>query len=155
MADEVAVDESATDDHGDAPEELGEAGRKALREERRAKTVAERRAAALEQELGQLRESQKGDAERALDQARKEAADQASAPLAKELARYKVALAKGLSADDLEFLTGDTEEEMAARADKLLERIGAAKPAPQFNGGPRTPAAGTSMNDLIRQQMGR
>jgi hypothetical protein len=155
MADEGATDMSATDEGTTgAPEDLGDAGKRALAEERRAKRTAEKRASDLESELEQLREAGKTETERMLGQARKEAAEQASAPLAKELARYKVALSKGLAADDLEFLTGDTEEEMTARADKLIERFGQTKTPPPFNGGPRTPAAGGSMNDLIREQLG-
>jgi hypothetical protein len=158
MADDTSTtDASATDDGDTSTDDgLGDAGKKALAAERSAKRSAEKRAADLEAQIQQLQDANKNEAERALDQARKEAAEQASAPLAKELARYKVALAKGLGADDLEFLTGDTEDEMAARADKLLERFGQAKaPAPAFNGGTRTPVAGGDMNDIIRSAMGR
>lgn len=67
-----------------------------------------------------------------------------------ELARYKAALAHGLSDEDLDLLGSGTPEEIEARAERLAQRLGdqrgPRKPAPDpsqgARGGPRptTPA---------------
>jgi predicted Zn-dependent protease len=65
-----------------------------------------------------------------------------------ELARYRVALAKGLPADLAGRLRGDTEEDLAADADALLALIGERRPAgpkPDPSQGARPPAASGSV----------
>jgi hypothetical protein len=85
----------------DAPPEaeLGDAGRKALQEERAARKAAETRAADLERELGELKTAN---------------------------LRDSIAAAKGLSADQAKHLRGESEEELNAHADELLSAF---KPA--------------------------
>jgi rRNA maturation endonuclease Nob1 len=86
MADEPTTD-TVTDEPTDAaPEELGDAGKKALTEERAARKEAERllkeattkasRADELEAELAKFREDAMSDTEKAIEQARKEARDE-------------------------------------------------------------------------------
>jgi len=70
-----------------------------------------------------------------LERAQKEAADNAAelARLRSENVRNKVAIDKGVPADLVEFLTGDTEGDIAAKADLLLARLntpGTPKPDP-------------------------
>jgi hypothetical protein len=157
MADESSTDTSATDDSTDATadEQLGEAGQRALTEERRNRRAAERQLTQVQQQLKEIQDASRSEAERALEDARREAAETASKPLQLENTRLRVAIEKQLPADLIDRLRGDTPEELAADADKLLELVKPKGSTAPFNGGPRTPAAGTSMNDLIRQQMGR
>lgn len=104
--------------------------------------------------LAQLEEAQKSEAQK-LQEAR-DAAERRATEAEKANLRYRVGLQKGLSATFTEVLMGDTEEEMAAHADRLLAEI--PKPTsgpPPFNGGPRTPATqGGDMNALIRRAAG-
>lgn len=84
MADETVVEPDV--DVEEVPDDLGDAGKKALAEERQARKDAERqlkqltekasRADQLEQELEKLREASMSEQERALEQARKEALEQ-------------------------------------------------------------------------------
>jgi hypothetical protein len=64
------VEESADDT-------LGDAGKKALQAEREARKAEAKRAKELEAELNQLREASMSEQERAIEQARREAADEA------------------------------------------------------------------------------
>src|SRR5690606_14564777 len=82
-------------------EPLGEAGKKALERERRARREAEARLREVEATL-----------ERELAETRREAL------------RLEVAMAKGLTAAQARRLVGDTREELEADADELLELFG-------------------------------
>jgi hypothetical protein len=159
MADEQndQQDESQDDGQQQQTSDLSDAGKKAIREERQNRRAAEKRAAEAETQLEQLRKASQSDQEKLIEQARTEAAEQAAKPLAAKLARYEVALTKGLSVDDLDFIHGETPEEIAASADKFLERIGARQQEqkPSFNGGPRkAPEKGADMNNQIRRMAG-
>lgn len=108
---------------GDPAETLGEGGRKALDAERAARKVAEKSAADALARLKQIETAQLSDLERAQREAA-EARD-ALASLTKQALRDRVALTKGVPADLAEFLSGDTEDEIAAKADVLLARLNA------------------------------
>ena len=117
----------------DAPDtqELGDGGKKALQAERDARKAAEKANAELNARLKEFEDSKLSDLERA----QKEAADNAAelARLRSENVRNKVAIDKGIPADLVEFLTGDTEGDIAAKADLLLARLntpGTPKPDP-------------------------
>lgn len=86
-------------------------------------------------------------------EARATQAEQAAAESQRELMRYRVAAAKGVPA---ELLHGDDEAAMTAHADQLLTFRGEqpAPGVPSFDGGARTPSAGTDMNQLLRRQLG-
>lgn len=103
-------------------QELGDNGIKALHAERDARKAAEKTAAEYAAKLKEFEDANLSELERI-----KKAADDSAAELAKlrtENVRSKVALAKGVPADLVEFLTGDTEEEVAAKADLLVSRLG-------------------------------
>ena len=116
---------------GDPDEPLREPGKKALDFERNRANELEKklsgfiaeREAAETAKLSELEKAQK-------------LANEASAELAKlrtENIRATVALSKGVPADLVEFLTGDTEGDIAAKADLLLARLntpGTPKPDP-------------------------
>lgn len=62
----------------------------------------------------------------------------------RKLLRYEVAADKEIPADALDLLTGDTREELEAKADKLLELVKSRTTdtqEPDFDGGPREPTA--------------
>ena len=112
-------------------ETLGGGGVKALQAEREARKAADKTIAELTAKLQGIEDAKLSDIERANKAAADAAAELAS--LRKDHARSQVALMKGVPADMIEFLTGETEEDMAAKADKLLARLntpGTPKPDP-------------------------
>jgi broad specificity phosphatase PhoE len=135
MSEETTVTPAETEAEAvvEAPDsqELGDGGKKALQAERDARKQAEKTAAELSAKLKSFEDANLSELERA-----KKAADEAAAELASlrsENVRNKVALDKGVPADLVEFLTGDTEGDIAAKADLLLARLntpGTPKPDP-------------------------
>lgn len=103
-------------------QELGDAGKKAIAAERDARKAAEKANAELTARLKEFEDSKLSELELA-----KRTAEESATELARlrtENVRTSVALSKGVPADLVEFLTGDTEEEVAAKADLLLARLG-------------------------------
>jgi len=142
----------------EAPEsqELGDGGKKALQAERDARKTAERTAAELTAKLKQFEDANLSELERT-----KKAAEESAAELAKlrtENVRNKVALDKGIPADLVEFLTGDTEGDIAAKADLLLARLntpGTPKPDPsQGAKGDGAALNGDPLLDTIKNKLG-
>ena len=56
------------------------------------------------------------------------------------LIRYEVAAEKQVPAEAWDLLTGNTREELEAKADKLLTLVQKPEPTPEFDGGAREPA---------------
>jgi len=112
-------------------QELGDGGKKAIQAEREARKIAERTAADLAAKLKSFEDANLSELERT-----KKAAEESAAELAAlriENVRNRVALEKGVPADLIEFLTGSTEDEVAAKADVLMARLGSSgtpKPDP-------------------------
>jgi hypothetical protein len=139
-------------DAGDATDtpDLGDAGQKAIKAERDARKAAERTAADLAARLKSIEDANLSDLERA--QAAAAEAAQELAALRVENVRTRVALAKGVPADLIEFLTGSTEEEVAAKADILIARLntsGTPKPDPS-QGAKGTTTQGTTGDQFAR-----
>lgn len=111
------------DEQGQEQQELGDGGKKALQAEREARKLAEKRAAEAEAKIKAAEVAQLSDIERAQREASEAAAELAA--IRAENLRNRVALSKGVPADLVEFLTGDTEEDIAAKADTLLARLNA------------------------------
>jgi hypothetical protein len=166
MADDTTTldDDTATDagqDTTPAPEpsdDLGDAGRRALAEERRARKVAER-------ELANLRRAAMSDQERAVAEAKAAGQAEASRAAAPRLvkAEFRAAAAGQVDKQTLDayledvdltkFVTDDGEPDLKA-IEARIKRLGGGKPA-DFDGGARTPAAKPSdMNSLIRRAAG-
>ena len=113
-----------------APEEnLGDSGKKALDAERSARKAAEKSAAALKARLDEIEQANLTE----LEKAQKAAADAqaALADITRQNTVNRVALAKGVPADLTEFLTGDTEDEVAAKADLLMARLSSTPSTPK------------------------
>lgn len=133
----------------DTPD-LGDAGQKAIKAERDARKAAERTAADLAAKLKSIEDASLSELDRT-----KKAADEAASELAAlriENVRNKVALSKGVPADLIDFLTGSTEEEVAAKADILIARLntsGTPKPDPS-QGAKGTTTQGTTGDQFAR-----
>jgi len=129
----ASAEATATD-----PQELGDGGKKALQAERDARKTAERTAAELAAKLKSFEDANLSELERS-----KKAAEESAAELAKLRTlnvRNTVALAKGVPADLIEFLTGDSEEDVAAKADLLMSRLNApGTPKPDPSQGAKVP----------------
>lgn len=156
---------SATDTggHDDAQNGLGDAGKKALDEERRARKAAERSASSTQKQLEEMsarlkeyEDAKKSDLDKLTERAT--TAEQTAASATSRLLRYEVAAAKKLPSEWAARLQGSTQEELEADADQLLEALGTQqqRQTPSYDGGVRQVApAPTDMNSLIRQAAGR
>lgn len=144
------------------PEGLGDAGKKALTEEREARREAERAATDRQKqldatlaELQQFRDRDKTEAEKLAERAT--TAEATAATAQSRLMKYEVAVEKRLPPTLAARLQGSTREELAADADALLADLGKQQQAmaPSFDGGVRTSGpAPTDMNSLIRRAAG-
>ena len=163
---ETAADQTSEDS-------LGDAGKKALAEERAARKAAEKeakRAKDLEAELSKLREDAMSEQEKAITQARKEGAQEALAEANKRIAASEArALAAGKTRDpevavqllgDLaQFVTEDGDvdaDAMSAALDKLVEEnpdlaVGDRQPVPGADQGAR--GGNQSAAQLTREQL--
>lgn len=122
---ESATDQPEPDDtttepsepEGDDEEQLGDAGKKALERERKARRDAEKRAKELEPYKKRVEEAEEADkTERQKLQDRIEQLE----PSAHEAAKLRVALRKGLTETQAKRLVGESEEDLEADADDLL-----------------------------------
>jgi hypothetical protein len=114
MADEPK-EEPAT---GDKPaDDLGEPGKKALEQERKARRDAERQLREQGEQLKALQDKDKSDSERLTEKITQLEKDLATATARAD--RYEVALDKGLDMTRAKRLTGTTREELEADADEL------------------------------------
>lgn len=146
-----------------AQDGLGDAGKKALEEERRARKAAERSASSTQKQLEEMssrlkeyEDAKKSDLDKLTERAT--TAEQTAASASAKLLRYEVAAAKKLPSEWAARLQGSTQEELEADADQLLEALGTQqqRQTPSYDGGVRQGApAPTDMNSLIRQAAGR
>lgn len=116
------------------PDQLGDAGKRALAAERKRADDAEKASKALQAQIDQIEAAKLSD----LEKAQKTAAD-ATATATKaqvEAARLRVAMAKGIPVALVDRLRGNTEEEIAADADELLRVV-----TPSAQGDPTPPPA--------------
>ena len=137
-------------------QELGDAGKKAIQAEREARKAAEKANAELAAKLKEFEDSKLSELERAQKEAAENAAELAR--LRTENVRSKVAIDKGVPADLIEFLTGDTEGDIAAKADLLMARLntpGTPKPDPsQGAKGGATALNGDPLLDTLKNKLG-
>lgn len=134
---------------------LSDAGRNAIRQERRAAREAQKRANELEAELQEFRDRDKTDLQKLTEE--RDTFKGTSATLEAENLRLKVALKKGLVGERAfiaDRLHGDTEKELLEDADTLLSQLKPAD-ATDFDNGVRTTATSGDMNAAIRAAAGR
>jgi hypothetical protein len=140
-------------------DELGDAGRRALAEERRARKVAER-------ELANLRKAAMSDQERAVAEAKAAGLAEAARAAAPRLVKAELraaaadaglpreALAGFLEYADLGRFVGEDGQVDEKAIGAAIKKLGGGKPA-DFDGGARTPALkGNDMNSVIRRAAG-
>lgn len=136
--------EPKPDDAKPDADQLGDAGKKALDAERKARRDAETKAKDLETRLQAIEDKDKTEVDRLTDENAKLKADLATATVGG--ARMRVALEKGLTATQAKRLVGDTEDELLADADELLADLGGAKPPSKDDTPP--PPGGKPREDL-------
>ncbi|MFB8368578.1 hypothetical protein ACFC25_04350 [Pseudarthrobacter sp. NPDC055928] len=154
--DNTTTADASEDAEGTDTPDLGDAGQKAIKAERDARKAAERTAADLAAKLKNIEDASLSDLERA-QSAAAEAAQELAA-LRIENVRNRVALTKGVPADLIEFLTGSTEEEVAAKADILIARLntsGTPKPDPSqgAKGSTTKKSTGDMFEDFFNQNL--
>lgn len=141
---------ASTDTPDTAPEatdtpDLGDGGKKALEAERRARRQAEKAANDLAAKVKSYEDAQKSETERLTEQLEQYKATAAKAEA--ETLRLRVAAESGLPADLHEFLVGDDEDQLRAKAQKLMAATAAATapraPAPDPTQGAK-PGQGTA-----------
>ena len=95
----------------------------------------------VKKRLEELEERDASEVEKAQKKATK--LEQEAAEAKSKLTRYEVAAEKGLPADTLDLLSGNTREELEAKADRILELVKSrteSQREPNFDGGAREPA---------------
>lgn len=140
---------------GDSPrdEQLGEAGKKALADERAARKAAEKKLAAFEKAESDRADAQKTEAER------RAAAEAKAADAELRALRLEVAYDKGLTPAQAKRLVGTTREELEADAEEI-RRDFPVTATPQTPAGPKpdpsqgsragnTPARPTSLGAAV------
>ena len=181
--DPAATADDGGDDKGDDRGDLGDAGKKALADERKAAKAARAaekaalaKATELEKQLADLTAASQSEQEKLLDKATREAAEAAKAEVLTELyaerktnALLKAAAGKLADPEDaVVHLLGEVEVDAAGQPDsraiaKAVDDLLKAKPhlrANRINGsadsGPRgEPAKANDMNARLRAQLGR
>ena len=126
----ASADTAEVADTPDTPE-LGQSGEKALKAERAARRAAEKAANEAMAKVKAFEDAKKSESERLAEQLQALKAEAATAKA--ETLRLRVAAELGLPADLHEFLAGDDEEQLRAKAQKLMAATAAAT-------GPRSPA---------------
>lgn len=132
--------------------DLGDAGKKAIQAEREARKLAEKSATELAAKLKAFEDANLSEIERTKKAAEESAAELAA--LKQENIRKSVALAKGVPAELIDFLTGGTEEEVSAKADLLMSKLNTpTTPKPDRSQGATGSTPKLSTAEQFAQQM--
>lgn len=118
---------------GEPSTDLGDAGKKALAEERKARKAAEKAAAEAAAKIKEFEDRDKSELERATEAAKTAEAEREAAKA--EALRLRIAIKHGISDEDAElFLTGTDEDTLTRQAEALSTRFsqrpGTPKPDP-------------------------
>jgi hypothetical protein len=124
MADENETPEGDEKETG-ATSELGEAGKRALEAERKARRTAENEAKELRAKVKEAEDAEKTELERLQGQVA-DLTTKAEAATARA-DRYEIAAEKGLTPAQARRLVGATREELEADADAMAEELGLKK----------------------------
>lgn len=140
MSDENTETPAESVEQAKPAEELGEGGKKALQAERDARKRAEDEAKALRARLDDIEAANMSELEKAQKAARDAQAELSAMQL--ESLRNRVALEKGLPANLVDRLRGESEADIAADADALLALVNAPRsPMPDPTQGSKGAAA--------------
>lgn len=130
------TEQAPPDTEPDASDSLGDAGKRALTAERQRAAAYKRQADEWKARLDAIEAEKLSDIEKAQKAANE--ATQRAADLERAALRYRVAVEKGVPASLVDRLRGDTEDEVAADADSLLELVNAPRsPKPDLSQGPK------------------
>lgn len=142
----TATEPTDTPDQPDTPKPEVDWKAKSREWEKRAKANADAAA-----KLAEIEEAKKSEQERLTERAEKAETDARDSAVA--LLRYKVAVSKGLPPELVARLQGDTEEELAADADGLLQLITPSEtppgPRPDLSQGARSGADALNGDPLL------
>lgn len=126
---------------GEPSTDLGDAGKRALAEERKARKAAEKAATDAATRIKEFEDRDKSELEKAAE--RSKSAEQERDAAKAEALRLRTAIKHGISDEDAElFLTGTDEETLTRQAERLAERIastGPRAPKPDPSQGARGP----------------
>lgn len=149
MSDETTTTTAETSQDAGEPEVLGDAGKKALQEERAGRAAAEKRLREVEAQLESLNSdfaSKVAGFEEVIAERDKEIT---SISHSRDL--YQVLLDQGLSVNDAEFVRGSTVEELTESAEKFKARLASkeqvALPKPDMTQGAAGSGTPTSTKD--------
>lgn len=134
---DTGADQNGQQDTGKSPEpaksksssdedKLGDGGRRALQEERKARRDAEKNLTALQARLQEFEDRDKTDLQKAIERA--EAAEQGASSMRVANTRLMAAATHNIPADLIDLLGNGTDEEIDARAALLAEKLAAAVP---------------------------
>lgn len=121
--------------------DLGDAGKRALQEERRKARDAAKRAADLEARLKDYEDRDKSEAEKTAE--RLSAAEQRALQAEQKLLRLEVAAEKGLTPAQAKWLVGASREELEANADEIREAFPTAPAVPERKAPKPDPSQGS------------
>lgn len=119
----------------DPKPDLGDAGKKALDEERKARREAEKQLNAMQTRLKELEDKDKSESERLAGRVAELEKDLGTAN--SRAMRFEVALDKGLTSKQALRLVGDSQDDLVADADELLESFTSNDPKPEPGSRPR------------------
>jgi len=156
MADDISTTttEAVTVTEDKPTPDLGDAGKKALTEERTARKAAEKERDAHAAKLKEFDDRDKTESQRLTEE--RDALKAERDDNRQEATKLRLGLRYKLAEDDLDFLGSGTDEQMEDRAKRLSEKASASgKPVGNVDQGVRGDTAGTSggkpdMNALIR-----
>lgn len=117
MADDPTPTPDPATGKDDPKPDLGDAGKKALDDERKARRDAERQLKAVNDQLTALQDKDKSESERAVERVSQLERDLAAATARAD--RFEVACEQGLDMTRAKRLTGTTREELEADAEEL------------------------------------
>lgn len=120
--DENENTQSEEQETGAKPDELGEAGKRALAAERKARAAAEKRARELEDKVKAAEDAEKTEVERLQGQVATMTKTAEAAQARAE--RFEVAAAKGLTLAQARRLVGSTKDELEEDADAMRAELG-------------------------------
>lgn len=122
MGEEIEQDKDKVEDGAKSGDDLGDAGKRALDAERKARKAAEKRAADAEAKVKAAEDADKTEVERLQGQVA-DLTKTAEAATARA-DRFEVAATKGLSLSQARRLVGATKEELEADADEMRSELG-------------------------------
>lgn len=163
-------EQSAKGKSGTDEDKLGDGGKRALQEERKARRDAEKNLTALQARLQEFEDRDKTELQKAIERA--EAAEKGALSMRVANTRLMAAATHNIPPDLIELLGNGTDEEIDDRAKLLAEKLAAAAPPPEPAPERRAPAStrpvesltagaqpagqkATDMDAILRQMSGR